>query len=247
MTSCAFWGISRDVAAFRQIFAILRKDLLLELRSKEVLTTMLVFALVVVVLFNFVFDPGAEEVKVTAPGILWVAIVFAGNLGLSRTFAREQENGVIQGLLLCPIDRSYLFVAKVLGNIIFIFLLEVVILPVMIVLFDVHVGGAWPMLLLVLLLGIIGFASVGTVFSAISANTKSREVMLPILEKLEQETGIRVRPVYDVEAAKTTGLVNRLMAEKAPFWPKFEPGEMGNLVAYLRSLARPSGVSKSPE
>ena len=181
MTSCAFWGISRDVAAFRQIFAILRKDLLLELRSKEVLTTMLVFALVVVVLFNFVFDPGAEEVKVTAPGILWVAIVFAGNLGLSRTFAREQENGVIQGLLLCPIDRSYLFVAKVLGNIIFIFLLEVVILPVMIVLFDVHVGGAWPMLLLVLLLGIIGFASVGTVFSAISANTKSRAVMLPIL------------------------------------------------------------------
>ena len=181
MTSCAFWGISRDVAAFRQIFAILHKDLLLELRSKEVLTTMLVFALVVVVLFNFVFDPGAEEVKVTAPGILWVAIVFAGNLGLSRTFAREQENGVIQGLLLCPIDRSYLFVAKVLGNIIFIFLLEVVILPVMIVLFDVHIGGAWPMLLLVLLLGIIGFASVGTVFSAISANTKSREVMLPIL------------------------------------------------------------------
>jgi heme exporter protein B len=164
-----------------QILAILRKDLLLELRSKEVITSMLVFALTVVVIFNFVFDPGSTQMQATAPGILWVAFTFAGVLGLSRAFAREQEQGMMQGLLLCPIDRSLIYIAKVIGNVLFISVVELVTLPIMIVLFDLSVGKILPSLLLVLFLGTLGFAGVGTLFSTISANTKSREVMLPIL------------------------------------------------------------------
>ena len=163
------------------IKSILYKDLLLELRNKDIITSMLIFALTVVVIFNFVFDPGSEEMKASAPGILWVAFAFASNLGLSRSFAREQENSNMQGLLLCPVDRSVIFTAKLLGNLIFISLVEVVTLPIMIVLFDLDIGSHLPLLLLILLLGTIGFATVGTLFSAIAANTRSREVMLPIM------------------------------------------------------------------
>ena len=167
--------------AIRQILAILRKDILAELRTKEIITTMLVFALVVIVIFNFVFDPGSEFIRTSLPGILWVAIVFASNLGLGRSFAREQESGMMQGLLLCPVERSNIYIAKVTGNVIFIFLVELIILPVLIILFDLNIAEIWPVLFLILFLGTIGFASVGTIFSAISANTKSREIMLPIL------------------------------------------------------------------
>ncbi len=164
-----------------QLYAILHKDLLQELRSKEIISAMLVFSLTVVVIFNFVFDPGSAEMRTTAPGILWVAFVFASNLGLSRAFAREQENSMMQGLLLCPVDRSLLFTAKVIGNILFISLVEIITLPVMIIFFDLTIGRAWPLLLAILFLGTAGFATVGTIFSAISANTRSREVMLPIM------------------------------------------------------------------
>lgn len=167
--------------ALTQLYTILHKDLLQELRSKEIVITMLVFSLTVVVIFNFVFDPGSAEMRATAPGILWVAFVFASNLGLSRSFAREQENSMMHGLLLCPVDRSLLFTAKVIGNILFITLVEIVTLPVMVIFFDLEVGRLWPLLLAILLLGTAGFATVGTIFSAISANTRSREVMLPIM------------------------------------------------------------------
>ncbi|MBN1480951.1 hypothetical protein EH223_00590 [candidate division KSB1 bacterium] len=165
----------------RQIGTIIHKDVLIELRSKDIIISMLIFSLIVVVVFNFIFDPGSEMIKTTAPGILWVTIIFAGNLGLARSFAREHENARMHGLLLCPVDRSAIFVAKMLGNIIFITLVEVVSLPIMVILFDIHIRHIlWP-LILILVLGTIGFAAVGTLFSTISANTKSREVMLPLL------------------------------------------------------------------
>ncbi|MBN2356171.1 heme exporter protein CcmB [candidate division KSB1 bacterium] len=165
----------------KQIVSILYKDLLLELRSKDMVTSMLIFSFTVVVIFNFVFEPGSEEMKTTAPGILWVAFAFAGNLGLSRSFAREQENAMMQGLLLCPVDRSAIYTAKVLGNFLFITIVEWVTLPVMVVFFDLSIGAILLPLLITLLLGTFGFATVGTIFSAISANTRSREVMLPIM------------------------------------------------------------------
>lgn len=165
----------------RQIAAILAKDIVLELRGKDIIISMLVFALIVVAIFNFIFDPGSDVMRRTAPGILWVAIIFAGNIGLSRSFAREHENSMMQGLLLCPVDRSLIFIAKVLGNILFISIVQVIAIPVMVILFDLTVLPVIGPLALVLFLGTVGFASVGTLFSTISAHTKSREVMLPIL------------------------------------------------------------------
>jgi len=165
----------------KQIFAILRKDILLELRSKDIIISMSVFALIVVVVFNFTFDPTTQQIKISAPGILWVALLFAGNIGLSRAFAREQENSMMQGVLLCPVDRSLIYVAKVIGNVIFMTIVQLIILPVMVILLDLSIGNVLPQLLVVLFLGTLGFAGIGTLFSTISANTKSREVMLPIL------------------------------------------------------------------
>lgn len=169
------------MSGWRQIFGILRKDLLIELRSKEIIMTMLMFALTVAVLFNFVFDPGSVEIKTTTPAIFWVALIFAGNLGLGRSFSREQENGAMQGLLLCPVDRSLIYAAKMLGNMIYITAVELIVLPVMVVLFDLSLGDRWLLFLLILFLGSWGFSGLGTLFSAMAANTRSREVMLPIL------------------------------------------------------------------
>lgn len=167
--------------AVKQIWAILHKDLLLELRSKEIITSMLVFSLIVIAVFNFIFDPGSEQIRTTAPGILWIAIIFASNLGLSRSFAREHDNALMQGLLLCPVDRSLIYIAKVIGNVVFITIVQIISLPIMVVLFDLYIGSVLLPLLLILFLGTLGFAGIGTIFSTISANTKSREVMLPIL------------------------------------------------------------------
>jgi heme exporter protein B len=142
---------------------------------------MLIFALIVVVIFSFVFDPGSEQMQASAPGILWIAITFAGNLGLSRSFTREQEQSTIHGLLLCPVDKSLIYLGKMIANVIFMVVTQIVIIPVMIILFDLSFSSAPFLFVLILLLGTIGFSAVGTVFSTISANTKSREVMLPIL------------------------------------------------------------------
>lgn len=165
----------------KQIFYIIFKDVLMELRSKDIIISMIVFSLIVVAIFNFIFDPGSDLIKATAPGILWVAIIFAANLGLSRSFAREHENAKMQGLMLCPVDRSNIFIAKVFGNVLFITIVVLFSLPIIMVFFDLTLGKIIFSLLLILFLGIFGFASVGTIFSTISANTKSREVMLPIL------------------------------------------------------------------
>jgi len=167
--------------SLQQIITILQKDLRQEMRGKDILTSMLIFSLTVVVIFNFVFEPGSEEMKATVPGILWVAFAFASNLGLSRSFAREQENAMMQGLLLCPVDRSAVYTAKVAGNFIFISIVELITLPVMVVIFDLSIAPVFTRLLATLLLGTFGFATIGTLFSAISANTRSREVMLPIM------------------------------------------------------------------
>jgi len=163
-----------------QIWTIIRKDVLVELRSKDIIISMLVFGLIVLAVFNFVFEPGSSALRQTVPGILWVAILFAGNLGLHRSSVREFENAMIQGVLLCPIDRSYIYIAKVTSNVIFMIGMEIIILPVMVVFFDLTVSDLLPFLG-VLFLGTLGFAGVGSLFSTMSAQTKSREIMLPVL------------------------------------------------------------------
>ncbi len=163
----------------RQVAAITLKDVVTELRTKELLSSMLVFALLTVLIFSFAFDLSAADPLDTTPGVLWVTIAFAGTLGLNRSLSREQENGCIDGLLLTPADRSVIFFGKGLGNLIFIGLVELIVLPLLSILFNVPLlRGS---ILLVLLLGTLGYAAVGTLFSTMAVNTRAREVMLPVL------------------------------------------------------------------
>ena len=163
----------------RQLRTLLWKDLLIELRSRDAIVAMMVFGILALTVFNFAFDLRAESVILVAPGVLWVAVLFAGVLGLGRAFSHERERGSMEGLLLCPADRGTLFAAKFLTNLAFIVAAEVVIVPV----YDSFFGVAAlrPGVVAVILLATIGFAAVGTVFGAMSVNTRAREVMLPVL------------------------------------------------------------------
>jgi len=158
---------------------ILWKDLVAEMRSKELISAMLVFSVIVVVVFNFAVELRVELARQTSLGFLWVTILFSGMLGLNRSLAREKDRGCLDGLLLCPINRGMIFLGKMAGNLIFILLTELVVIPLFIFLFDVPFYR--PLQLLVIVLGTVGFASVGTLLSAMAVHTRAREVMLPII------------------------------------------------------------------
>ena len=162
-----------------QTLAILEKDLRSELRTRQVWLAMGMFALLVLVVFNFAFDLQVENKAAVAPGALWIAFVFASILGLGRTLAAEQENGSMDRLLLCPVDRKAVYVAKLLGNLVFISIVELVALPLFAALYDLPVLTA--RVVPIVLLGTIGVSAIGTLFAAVAANTRAREVLLPIL------------------------------------------------------------------
>jgi len=165
---------------FRKVLAIVRKDVAAEIRTKEMISAMLVFSLLIILIFNFAFDLRAENINTVAPGVLWVSIAFAGMLGLSRSFILELDRGVLDGLLLTPVDRSAIYFGKMIGNVLFISVVEIILLPVFVILFN-QPANILPMLAGVVLLGTIGFAGVGTLFSAMAVHTRAREVMLPIM------------------------------------------------------------------
>lgn len=162
-----------------QIWIILWKDIRCELRSKQMWVGMGLFALLVLVIFNFAFDLRVDNKAAVAPGALWVAFIFASFLGLGRTISAEREKSSLDRLLLCPIDRKAIYLAKLLGNVLFIGVVEIVALPVFAILFNVPFAAGT--LLLIILLGTVGIASVGTLFSAMTAATSARELLLPLL------------------------------------------------------------------
>ena len=165
-----FWG---------PIAAILWKDILLEIRSKDIVVSVLVFAVLVIVIFNFALDPTPQSVALVAPGILWVAFAFGGVLGLNRSFALEKDRGGIHGLMLTPVGRDAIFFGKMLSIFVFMATVEMIVFPIFAILFNLSL--LLPGLIPVALLATLGIATVGTVFSAMAVNTRSREVMLPLL------------------------------------------------------------------
>jgi heme exporter protein B len=167
------------MSLLRQIAAIIHKDVTAELRTKEMFSSMFVFALLAVVIFNFAFELRVADARTIAPGVLWVSVTFAGMLGLNRSFVLEKDQGCLDGLLLAPVDRSAIYFGKMLGNLLFITVVEAIILPIFSALFNVNLIQPW--ILVVLLLGTLGFSGVGTLFSAMAVHTRAREVFLPIL------------------------------------------------------------------
>jgi heme exporter protein B len=162
-----------------QVGALLWKDLLAELRTRELVGGSLVFGLLVLVIFNFAFDLRVDNVAAVAPGILWVTFTFAGVLGLGRSFVSEKDRGALDGLLAAPIDRGAIYLAKMLGNLGFMGLIEAICLPVFTAFFNF--GAVSLDIALIAFLGTAGFAAVGTLFSAMAANTRARDVLLPLL------------------------------------------------------------------
>ncbi|MCG3142380.1 MAG: hypothetical protein HDKAJFGB_03826 [Anaerolineae bacterium] len=164
---------------FRQLYAIIAKEMQVEWRTKETLSAMLVFALLVLVIFNFAFDLQGVDIRVFGPGVLWVAFSFSGIIGLGRSFAAERDRGSLDGMLLAPVDRGAIFLGKAFANLVFILAMEIVTLPLFVILFNVPIE--WFPLVGYILMGTLGFAAVGTLLSAIAASTRMRDVMLPVL------------------------------------------------------------------
>jgi len=164
---------------FQVIWAVLWKDLRIESRTKDVFTSMAVFAVLALLIFNFAFELRVPDKAMVVPGVLWVAVTFAGILGLGRAFITEKDKGSLAGLLLAPVDRSAIYFGKMLANLLFILVVELFLLPLITIFFNVPL--ITPALLLILLLGTIGFAAVGVIFSALAVNTRAREVLLPVL------------------------------------------------------------------
>jgi heme exporter protein B len=164
--------------------ALLRKDVLLELRRKETLIAVFFFAFLVLVLFFFAFSPGGstrEQRLELAPGILWIAFAFAAVIGLNRVFDKERQNQCLQGLLLAPVPVSMLYVSKFLSNLIFLVLIESALLPLFIILFDVPIRPRLGLIFPVMVLGTVGFLAIGTLFGAVTMRVHGRELLLPLL------------------------------------------------------------------
>jgi heme exporter protein B len=159
--------------------AVVWKDLAAELRSRELLSAMLVFALLVIVIFNFALDLEPRLRLPVTPGVLWVTFAFAGTLGLNRSMAIEKDRGCLDGLLLAPVDRSAIYFGKAIGNLIFMLLVEIIVLPVYSLLYNINLFN--PGLLLVTLLGSIGYVVVGTLLATMAVQARTRDILLPIL------------------------------------------------------------------
>ena len=165
-----FWG---------PMAAMVWKDLVLEARSRELVVSVAVFGLLLVVIFNFALRPAPGQAAALAPGILWVSFAFAATLAMNRGFVRELEAGALEGLLVSPVSRDAIFLAKATAGFIFMLLVEAALLPAYAALLGFS-ALSWP-LAAAILLATLGFAVIGTLFSALAAQTRSREILLPVL------------------------------------------------------------------
>jgi len=166
---------------FTKAWAIASKDLVSELRSKERLYAMGMFSILVMVVISFCFEPGANYIEKVAPGMFWIALVFAFTLGLNKTFAAEKDQDCMQGLMLSPIDLSGLYLGKTIGNVIMSLVVAFITLPIFAVFFKVSIAACLPQLTGVIVLTTVGFVSLGTLVSAISVGVKHGEMILPLL------------------------------------------------------------------
>jgi len=160
-------------------YAILWKDLTAERRSRELLSAMLVFALLVIFIFNFALELNIQVRATVTSGVLWVTLAFAGTLGLNRSMAVEKDRGCLDGLLLAPVDRTAIYFGKMLANLVFMLLVAVIVLPIYSILYNTNL--LLPGLGLVILLGAYGYVAVGTLLASMAVQARTRDILLPIL------------------------------------------------------------------
>jgi heme exporter protein B len=168
-------------ADLRRVRAIIWKDLTSERRSKAGFNAVTFLGVLILLLFGFALGPDAEALREAAAGALWLAILFAGVLAFNRSYQLELDGGALEPLLLYPAPRWTIFVGKVVANLLFVLLVELIVVPVAAILFHVSVSGAWLAQAGVLLLGSVGFVSLGTFYAAMASRSRAREVLLPLL------------------------------------------------------------------
>ena len=167
--------------AGRAAAIIVAKEVRAEFRARELLNTTLIFAFVVVVIFSFAFDPTTAESRRFGPGLLWIALLFAGSLMLQPSFAREHANDTLDALCLAPVSPFAILLGKIAANFVFLSVCEVLLLPVFAVLYNVALLPVLGRLVIVLMLGTFGLTITGTVVSAVAAQARMRELLLPLL------------------------------------------------------------------
>ncbi|MBK9926082.1 MAG: heme exporter protein CcmB [Anaerolineales bacterium] len=163
----------------KAVGAIVWKDIIAEYRSLELVSAMSVFSLLVIIIFNFALDLDIKTRQTITAGVLWATFAFAGTLGLNRSMSVEKDRGCLDGLLLAPVDRSAIYFGKAISNLIFMLIVAIVVLPVYSVLYNTNLFQ--PGLLLVILLGSIGYVGVGTLLATMSVQTRTRDILLSIL------------------------------------------------------------------
>lgn len=168
-------------ADLRRVLAVAQKDLMAERRTKANFNSVVAMAALILLFFGFALGPDAEGLQNAAAGVLWLTILFSGVLAFNRSYQLELEAGALEQLLLYPGERWTIFAGKVLANLAFIFLMEAVTLPLTAVLYHVAFPEMWARILLVLVLGTVGFVTLGTVYAAMASRSRSREVLLPLL------------------------------------------------------------------
>jgi heme exporter protein B len=166
---------------WRRIRAVAWKDLQAERRTKANFNSVLAMAALVLVLFGFALGPDTEALRGASAGVLWLTILFSGVLAFNRSYQMELEGGAFEQLLLYPGERWSIFLGKVLANLLFVGLVELVTIPMAMVLYQVSVPGQWGRLALVLVSGTVGFVTLGTFYAAMASRTRAREVLLPLL------------------------------------------------------------------
>jgi len=165
----------------KQAYLLLSKDLLLELRRRDSLLTMFFFGTLLLFVFHFAFDMAPDKVAELAPALLWLAFLFTGTLGLAQLFQAEHDNHCLDALLLSPLDRGALFLAKTGFNLLLMLAVEVVVIPLFWILFNLSGWILLPRLFLVTLLGTVGFCVLGTITAAITLRARARELLLPLV------------------------------------------------------------------
>ncbi len=165
---------------FKVIAAIVKKDILMEVRTKQVINAALVFAVLFVVVFSFTMEIGSNMEQKLSGGIFWVSVAFAGILSFNKTIGSETDNGSFEALMLAPVDKSAVFFGKVISNMLFLLLVEVILIPLFLVFYNVFIISH-PLMAAVIILSTYAYSLIGTLFSIISVRTSSKEIMMPVL------------------------------------------------------------------
>jgi heme exporter protein B len=187
------------VSYARRALIVAWKDLLVERRSKETLNALLFFSLLLLFVFQLALGPDRERLASVLPGLLWIGFILSGLLALGRTFLIEREHDCWEGLLLAPGDKSAIYLGKLAGNLVVMLAVEALVLALFVLFFNIDIGGALPGLALVIGLGTVGLAAVGTLFAAMTAHLRARELLFPVLF-LPMEVPVLLGTVQATEA-----------------------------------------------